>query len=373
MKSCVFRRLRCATLACVTSVLVSTPALADTAPEDVVAPAGGKDQDPPTSHTRFLAPAFIATSSTEPFVSVNVQASARTGNAPPFAGEASDPLRVYGITTSPQFGFHLPGPSSIFDNFLLYMGADGTLSAGGNIGSLLGDGAVFSGDVLAGAVVHIRRDNWRIGLNGRFLYGGGDAIEAANLVTGINENFTNQSFTTAISELKSGIGALLLPYTLTAGRLDLVAAYGFEGLTFQGAAGFESTTETFHPSALPFQVQAYNIFAAPRLGFAVGVDPGFLAKRPFPVEFLAEYQMTVNQTHVDITQAPPPPAPVRITESLVALGFYSSRTVRRDLQLGLSLYGRFGVPESLLATGEQTLETGRPIEWGALTMMRYLF
>ena len=316
---------------------------------------------------RFLTPAFVATSSTQSFVNLGISGGWRRASGAAFAGEPGQSLSQVGVTGSPSVG------GRITPFALLYAGTDGSATAGVNVGSLVGQGAIFSGDYYLGMVLQAHSDNWRIALNGRLLRGSGDVIEAGGIVEGVSANFTNSGIVQALQTLSKGIGDVIEPYTVTTGRLDLAAAYDSGSVTLQLAVGGEGIRDDFSPEG-PNLVQRIVTTALPRVGLAVGLDPNKVKSSwKSPVEFLFEYQITVNRSWLEVSGQAGSIATTPVTDSVVALGIYTARSVRPDLELGLAGFYEFGAANNLLATGTQALAQGLAQQYGGVTSFRYFF
>ena len=311
----------------------------------------------------FITPAFVASSSIQPYVGFSLAGTYRSAPIPPFAGRIKDNLTEYGVTASPQFGF------AAAPFLLLYVRVDGVATSGGNVGTLIGQGTLFAGDVQLGAVARIAQgDDWRLALNGRLLRGHGEAIQIERALLGISENVVNSPFIAGVEEIAGAAGNMLVPYSTTSGRLDFTAAYVTGHMTLQGAVGGESIRQDFSTAA-EGSLSRVVTTAAPRMGIAVGLDPEL---RALPIALLAEYQITVNRSWFEMP-GQVTPSPARITETVAAVGIYSSRFLRQDLQLGVVAFDDFGIPNNLVTAAQPIVTSTRPQAWGAVWTFRYFF
>jgi hypothetical protein len=342
-------------------------------------PSVARDCDDDTSKdgagscVRILVPAFIASSSIQPYGRFTLTGQQRSATLSPFASEFGNTLTEYGLTASPQVGFR----ATPF--MLVYAGGDAAVTSGANIGTLVAEGAVATGDAFIGAVVQAHGRRWRFALNGRLLRGTGKALDLDRILLGVNQNFINSGLLQAINQISGGISDAALSYTSTSGRLDLTAAYVDESgaFTAQGAVGGESSREDFLATTLN-DIQRVLTTAAPRVGVALGLDPSRLTTtRWWPVQFLLEYQVTVSRSLVEVYGAPHTGSPARIAENIVALGFYSppmwNLTPQENLQIGVTLFYQFGLPGDLITASQQDVSTERPHALGVVTSLHYLF
>jgi hypothetical protein len=351
-------------LAVASLLLLSRGALADDSGCDP-----SRDGSEARGCTRFIVPAIVATSSIQPYASLNISAGWRSSPTPPFAGVSGNSLSQATLTASPQFGLAL-APFS-----LIYFGADGGLAAGLNEGSLLGQGGVFTGDYIIGLVLQYHTARWRYALNSRLLRGQGAAIQAEGLVEGVTANFTNAELIPALQDLAKGVKDVLLPYTITSGRFDFAVAYDLGSVTLQGAFGIEAIRDDFSPNGSN-QLQRIVTTTFPRLGLAFGFDPNEAFEVTwFPVALLAEYQLTVNKSWVDLSGQTSSVSSPSIPDSVAALGFYLPRALRNqeDLQLGFIAFDDFGHASNLVSSGTQGLASGLAQELGVIASFRYFF
>jgi hypothetical protein len=375
MKRSAMRREACAqalpgAALLVASVLAwSWPSIARACDEDT----SDTSKDGAGSCAHILVPAFIASSSIQPYGRFSLTGAQRSATLSPFATEFGNTLTEYGLTASPQVGFR----ATPF--MLVYAGGDAAVTSGANIGTLVAEGAVASGDAYAGAVVQVHGRRWRFALNGRLLRGTGKAIDLDRILLGVNQNFINSGLLQAIGQISGGLSDAFLSYTSTSGRLDLTAAYADKSgaFTAQGAIGGESSREDFPATALN-DIQRVLTTAAPRAGIALGFDPSQLTMTHWwPVQFLLEYQVTVNRSWVEVYGAPMIGSPARIAENVIALGLYSppvwNLMPQENLQIGVTLFYQFGLPGDLITASQQDVSTERPHALGVVTSLHYLF
>src|SRR5580692_6518919 len=114
---------------------------------------------------RLLKPAFVATSSTQPYMSLGLAFAAQGASAASAAGTLGQSQTQYLLTGSPQGGFR-PFCLHSFPYLCLqiYGGFDGDLTAAVTPASL-SQGATFAWDLVGGTVLQVHGDNWRLALN----------------------------------------------------------------------------------------------------------------------------------------------------------------------------------------------------------------
>jgi hypothetical protein len=312
-------------------------------------------------------PAFVASSSIQPYGRLVLSASSRTTGIVPFASSRANSLAEAAITASPQVGFR----AAPF--LLLYVGGDGTTTSGTNLGTLVGQGAVLSGDFFVGAVLQAHGPNWRIGLNGRLLHGTGYAIDVDRIALGVSANFIDATLPDAIGEI-TGANDAIERYWVTSGRLDLVGAYRWKAFTLQGAIGGESIRQDFTP-VTNYDLERVLTTAAPRVGVAVGFDPNaWLASTKVwsPVQLLLEYQVTVNRSWLELRDAAPTPSPARLADTVFAAGLYTSGEIGDNVQIGLTVFHESGLANDLI-TAQQNVSALHPTALGAVLSLHYIF
>jgi hypothetical protein len=115
--------------------------------------------------------------------------------------------------------------------------------------------------------------------------------------------------------------------------------------------------------------------AAPRIGFALGIDTnGMLhTSRLVLPEVQLEYQITSLHNWVSVAGGPPATVSPPISENVLAVGVYTARRQHPDLQLGITGIFRYGGEVSLLTAGTPDAGDARPHDFGLVTSFRYLF
>ena len=298
---------------------------------------------------------FIATSSLDRYLGTRTTGSVRSGPAP-FAAVGSQ-VTEYDLTVAPEGAFGL-------GQFVtMYLGPTGTLTAGGNGGTVIARGADVEGGGFLGLIFSPwerdipHRARWSI--NVRAEYDQGEAIVPEFAVDGLSQNPTTISLANGAAEIGGSIGGIFMPFHDWHVRADLAGAHVVARDWFvQGAVGVELVRRDY-TAGLANALTSTSTTAAPRLGAAIGW--GFVQ---------LEYQLTVSVTSFTVGEAAAPATDVARTDNLFALDFMWPQRLAH-LKAGVGIFGEVGIRNDGPLVQE---ETAPPLHaWGASTMLQYVF